>query len=110
MVLLEDLEIRGQEETIQTTAFLRLARILRRVLETWGDSSGKPLANTGVKNLFQETTEHQKTTTDKSSAGHRASVYYSLTSWLGRGQVYLGFLEGCVSFIFYEKEKLSWRP
>ena len=50
VVLLEDLEIRGQEETIQTTAFLRLARILRRVLETWGDSSGKPLANTGVKN------------------------------------------------------------
>ena len=34
---LEDLEIKGQVETIQTTAFLRTARILRRVLETWGD-------------------------------------------------------------------------
>ena len=34
---LEDLERRGWEETIQTTALLRLARILRRVLETWGD-------------------------------------------------------------------------
>ena len=34
---LEDLEIRGQVETIQTTALLRLARILRRVLETWGN-------------------------------------------------------------------------
>ena len=31
---LEDLEKRGQVETIQTTASLRLVRILRRVLET----------------------------------------------------------------------------
>ena len=30
---LDDLEIRGQVETIQTTALLRSARILRRVLE-----------------------------------------------------------------------------
>ena len=34
---LEDLEIRGRVKTLQTTALLRLARILRRVLETWGD-------------------------------------------------------------------------
>ena len=33
---LEDLEIRGQVETTQTTALLRSTRILRRVLETWG--------------------------------------------------------------------------
>ena len=31
---LEELEIREREETIQTTALLRSARILRRVLET----------------------------------------------------------------------------
>ena len=31
---LEVLEIRGRVETIQTTALLRPARILRRVLET----------------------------------------------------------------------------
>ena len=31
---LEDFEIRGPIETIQTTALLRSARILRRVLET----------------------------------------------------------------------------
>ena len=31
---LEDLEIRGRVETIQTTILLRTARILRRVLET----------------------------------------------------------------------------
>ena len=31
---LEDMEIRGQEETIQTTALLRSASIPRRVLET----------------------------------------------------------------------------
>ena len=34
---LKDLEIRELAETIQTTALLRSARILRRVLETWGD-------------------------------------------------------------------------
>ena len=31
---LEDLEIMGRVETVQTTALLRSARILRRVLET----------------------------------------------------------------------------
>ena len=31
---LEDVEIRGREETIQTTTLLRSARVLRRVLET----------------------------------------------------------------------------
>ena len=34
---LEDLEVGGRVETIQTTALLRMARILRRVVETWGD-------------------------------------------------------------------------
>ena len=34
---LEDLEVGGRVETIQTTALLRTARILRRVLETGGD-------------------------------------------------------------------------
>ena len=34
---LEDLEIGGRVETIQTTASLRTARILRRVLETRGE-------------------------------------------------------------------------
>ena len=34
---LEDLEVGGREETIQTTALLKTARIMRRVLETWGD-------------------------------------------------------------------------
>ena len=34
---LEDLEIGGRVETIQTTALLRTARIVIRVLETWGD-------------------------------------------------------------------------
>ena len=34
---LEDLEVVGRVETIQTTALLRTARIPRRVLETWGD-------------------------------------------------------------------------
>ena len=34
---LEDLEIRGRAETIQTTTLLRTARILKRDLEAWGD-------------------------------------------------------------------------
>ena len=41
---LEDLEFGGRVETIQTTALLRMDRIVRRVLETWGDLlSLKPL-------------------------------------------------------------------
>ena len=34
---LEDLEVGGWIETIQTTPLIRMARIMRRVLETWGD-------------------------------------------------------------------------
>ena len=34
---LEDLEVGGRVETIQTTALLGTARILRGVQETWGD-------------------------------------------------------------------------
>ena len=34
---LADLEVGGRVETIQTTALLKTARILRRVLETWGN-------------------------------------------------------------------------
>ena len=34
---LKDLVITGRVDTIQTTTLLRTARILRRVLETWGD-------------------------------------------------------------------------
>ena len=34
---LEDFEMRGRVETIQITSLLRMGRILRRVLETWGD-------------------------------------------------------------------------
>ena len=34
---LDDLEVWGCVETIQTTALLKTSRILKRVLETWGD-------------------------------------------------------------------------
>ena len=52
---LEELEIRGQVENIQTTALLRSVRIRRRVLETWWDLlslrlSEKLSANAGGKN------------------------------------------------------------
>ena len=48
---LEDLEIRGQVDSIQITALLRSARILN-LKETWCLSkfSEKPSANAGVKN------------------------------------------------------------
>ena len=48
----EDLEVSGRVETIQMTALLRTARILRRVLETCchSNSCEKPSANTDVKN------------------------------------------------------------
>ena len=34
---LEDLEVGGRVETIQRTALLKTARILRRIPETWGN-------------------------------------------------------------------------
>ena len=33
----EELEITGRIETVQTTALMRSARILRRFLDIWGD-------------------------------------------------------------------------
>ena len=42
---LEDLKVGGRVETIQTTALLKTARILRRVLETWGDLLSLKLHN-----------------------------------------------------------------
>ena len=53
--MLEDLEVGGRVETIQTTALLKTARILRRVQETSGDLlslnlQGKPSAYADVKN------------------------------------------------------------
>ena len=50
---LEELEIRGRTETIKTTALLRLAGILRKVLETCChlDSCEKAPVKTDVKNL-----------------------------------------------------------
>ena len=46
---LDDLETRGWVETIQATTLLTSARILKRVLETWGESE-RPLANADVEN------------------------------------------------------------
>ena len=51
----EDLEVGSRVETIQTTALLKTARILRRVLEIWGDLPSlnlqwKPSAYADVKN------------------------------------------------------------
>ena len=53
---LDDLEVVGRVETIQTTALLKTARILRRVMETWENLLSlklkwKPSANTDVNTL-----------------------------------------------------------
>ena len=52
---LEDLEVGGRVETIQMTALLRTARILRRVEETCchSYSSEKPSANADVKSSYE---------------------------------------------------------
>ena len=52
---LEDLEIKGRVEIIQTTALLTSARILRRVQKTWGNLlslklQGKTISYVDVKN------------------------------------------------------------
>ena len=49
---LEDFEFGGRVETIQTTALLRMVRILRRVLETCyhSNSNERPSAKADVKN------------------------------------------------------------
>ena len=52
---LEDLEVGRRVESIQTSALLKTARILRRVLDTWGDLLSlnlqwKPSAYADVKN------------------------------------------------------------
>ena len=45
---LEELKIKGRIETIETTALLKSIRIVRRVMETWGDLLSKiPPANAG---------------------------------------------------------------
>ena len=45
---LEDMEVGSRVETIQTTALMKTVRILRRVLETWGNCE-RPSANADVK-------------------------------------------------------------
>ena len=51
---LKQLEVRGHAETIQTTALIRSASILRRVLETWGDLQSFRLSDIdGVKKYAQ---------------------------------------------------------
>ena len=52
---LEDLEIKGRVETIQTKALLISARIMRRLEETCSHSNfnEKPSADTGMKNSLK---------------------------------------------------------
>ena len=56
---IEDMDVGGYMETIQTTTLLRTAKILRRVPKTWRDllslsSSERSSANTDVKKFLKE--------------------------------------------------------
>ena len=68
---LEDLEVCGRVETIQMTVLLRTARILRRVLETWGDllslrlCHSNPSANADVKSFNERIIMIHKDNTGK---------------------------------------------
>ena len=68
---LEDIEIWGQVETIQTTAIWWSARIPRRFLETWRDFSlkfqRKQLANASVKKLTKDYNTNTTTTTSSTT-------------------------------------------
>ena len=70
---LEDLEVGGRVETIQTTALLKTARILRRVLETCchSNSSEKPSANTDVKTSKGVNNNNTNTTTTNNNNNYR---------------------------------------
>ena len=48
-----ELDIRERIETIQTTVVLKSAKILRRVLETWGDILSLTLKKTTQKTILQ---------------------------------------------------------
>ena len=60
---LEELEIRGWIETIQTTALLRSARIPRRILKTWRDLLSLWLQRKFINKRWCEKLARSKTTT-----------------------------------------------
>ena len=63
---LEDLEVGCQMETIQTTALLKTARILRRVLETCchSNASERPSAYADVKTLMSNNNNNNNNNVD----------------------------------------------
>ena len=78
---LDDLEVGVRVETIQTTALLRTARILRRVLDTRGDLLSlklqrKPPVNVDVKNNKGENTT---TTTTNNNNNNNNNMSFETT-------------------------------
>ena len=76
---LEDLEVGGRVETIQMTASLRTARVLRRVLETWGDLRRLAVTQTPVKNhqltlMWKTLKEWIKARMDKTQQNSRCGL------------------------------------
>ena len=82
---LEDLEIRRWGETIQTTAFFRTARILRKVLETCCNSNPieRPSAKTDVKNSHGVEHENDCYTNCTQCSWNRHKRIGTRTGWFG---------------------------
>ena len=96
---LEDLEFGGWVETIQTTALLRTARILRKVLETWSDLpsqtlvknyqlklmwNGKSQGHVGIHGFWDKTNHvHPRKTRSWNEKMPRTSKYTRINDYGG---------------------------
>ena len=74
----EELEIGGQIETIRTTTLLISTRILRRVLETWGDFNQTPVKDHQLSPVWKPRKEYF-------IIFLRESFFFFFTSALGDG-------------------------
>ncbi len=83
---LEDLEVGGRVETIQTTSLLRTARILRRVLETCCHSnfSEKPSANADVKNSKRVNNNNNSNNNNNNNSKLAQKEYKTRHDWVSK--------------------------
>ena len=76
---LEDLEVGGRVETIKTRALLKTARILTKVLETWGDllsfnHQWKPSAYADVKTLVSNNDNNNNIQEERETSREKVDV------------------------------------
>ena len=97
------MEIRGWVENIQTTALLKSARILRRVLETWGDPSERPSANADVKNSQEVNSNNNNNNLSHSSEVLFLYFIHCLVLW----RVIYIYIYIYIYIWYFEKKKIS---